>query len=82
VGRPLLNRLWAFSSARISETEIYGVFFTFIFAVLPLNIFYRCIHRVPKNVPPMTCYNFETHKQILIFFGRNVTDKVGNQNML
>jgi len=32
----------------------------------------------------MTCYrpNFETHEHILIFFGRNVTDKVGNQKML
>jgi len=30
----------------------------------------------------MACYNFNTHKQILIFFGRNVTDKVGNQKML
>jgi len=27
----------------------------------------------------MACYNFDTHEQILIFFGRNVTDKVGNQ---
>jgi len=27
-------------------------------------------------------YNFDTHEQILIFFGRNVTDKVGNQKML
>ena len=35
-----------------------------------------------KNVPPMACYNFETHEQIMIFFGRNVTDKVGNQKML
>jgi len=25
------------------------------------------IHRVSKNVPPMTCYNFVTHEQILIF---------------
>jgi len=24
------------------------------------------IHRVLKNVPPMACYNFDTHKQILI----------------
>jgi len=35
-----------------------------------------------KNVPPMACYNFDTREQILIFFGRNVTDKVGNQKML
>jgi len=25
------------------------------------------------------CYNFDAHEWILIFFGRNVTDKVGNQ---
>jgi len=23
-----------------------------------------------KIVPPMVCYNFDTHEQILIFFGR------------
>jgi len=27
----------------------------------------------------MACYNFDTHEQILVFFGRNVTDKVGSQ---
>jgi len=37
------------------------------------------LHRVSKNVPPLACYNFDTHEWILIFFGRNVTDKVGNQ---
>jgi len=31
-----------------------------------------------KNVPPLACYNFDAHEWILIFFGRNVTDKVGN----
>jgi len=40
------------------------------------------IHCASKNVAPMACYNFDTHQQILIFFGRNVTDKVGNQMML
>jgi len=30
-----------------------------------------------KNVPPLAC--FDAHEWILIFFGRNVTDKVGNQ---
>ena len=29
-----------------------------------------------------TCYNFDTHVWIFIFFGRNVTDKVGNQQTL
>ena len=40
------------------------------------------VHRVSKNVPPLACYNFDTHERILIFFGRNVTDKVGNQKTL
>ena len=35
-----------------------------------------------KNVPPLACYNFDAHEWILIFFGSNVTDKVGNQKML
>jgi len=35
-----------------------------------------------KDVPPLACYNFDAHDWILIFFGRNVTDKVGNQKML
>jgi len=37
-----------------------------LIAILP-------IHRVSKNVPPVACYNIDTHEQILIFFGRNVT---------
>ena len=40
------------------------------------------IHRVSKNVSPLACYNFDAREWILIFFGRNVTDKVGNQNTL
>jgi len=32
-----------------------------------------------KNVPPLDCYNFETWEWVLIFFGRNVTDRVSNQ---
>jgi len=39
-------------------------------------------HRVSKNVPPLACYNFDTHQWILTFFGRNVTDKLGNQKTL
>jgi len=43
----------------------------------------NCMYTVSqKNVPPMACYNFDTYEQILIFFGRNVIDKVGNQKML
>ena len=37
------------------------------------------LHRVSKNVPTLACYNFDASECILIFFGRNVTDKVGNQ---
>ena len=40
------------------------------------------IHRVSKNVTPLACYNFDAHEWILIFFGRNVTNNVGNQKML
>jgi len=40
------------------------------------------IHRVSKNVPPLACYNFDAREWILIFFGRNVTDKVDNQKTL
>ena len=29
-----------------------------------------------KNVQHLVCYNFDTRERILIFFGRNVTDKV------
>jgi len=40
-----------------------------------MNRFTPCL----KNVPPLACYNFDTCEWILIFFGRNVTDKVSNQ---
>jgi len=40
------------------------------------------MHYVSKNIPPSVCYNFDIHERILIFFGRNVTDKVRNQKML
>ena len=40
------------------------------------------IHRVSKNVPPLACYNFDTHECILILYGKNVTDKVDNQKLL
>ena len=35
-----------------------------------------------KDVPPLACYNFDAHEWTLIFFGRNVTDKVGIQKTL
>ena len=40
------------------------------------------VHRDSKNVPHLACSNFDTCERILIFFGRNVTDKVGNQKAL
>jgi len=40
------------------------------------------LHRVSKNVPPLACYTFDAREWILTFFGRNVTDKVGNQKTL
>ena len=36
-----------------------------------------CVHCVSKeNVPPLACYNFDNRETILVFFGRNITDKV------
>jgi len=32
--------------------------------------------------PTLACYNFDTHERILIFFRRNVINKVSNQKML
>jgi len=32
-----------------------------------------------KNVPALASYNFDTRERILIFSGRNIADKVGNQ---
>jgi len=40
------------------------------------------LHRVSKNAPLLACYNFDTHEWILIFFGRNITNKVSNQKTL
>jgi len=40
------------------------------------------LHCVSKNVPPLACYNFDAREWILIFFGKNVTDKVCNQKAL
>jgi len=39
-------------------------------------------YAVSKNVPPSSCYNFDTREWILIFFGRNVNDKVSSEKML
>jgi len=34
------------------------------------------VYTVSKNVPPLTCYNFEIHNPITISFGTCVTEKV------
>jgi len=46
-----------------------------------MKSWYKQLHRVSKKKLP-TCYNFDAHEWILILFGRNVTDKVGNQKTL
>jgi len=35
-----------------------------------------------KNIPPLTCYNPDTHNPITLIFGRSVTEKVKNQMTL
>jgi len=35
-----------------------------------------------KSIPPLACYNFDAREWVFIFFGRNVTDEVGNQKTL
>jgi len=42
----------------------------------------RLLHCASKNVPSLVCYKFDIRECILIFFGRNVTDKVSNQKAL
>jgi len=37
---------------------------------------------VPKNVPNLSRYNSDIHQSIFIIFGTNVTEKVGNHNVL
>jgi len=38
-----------------------------------------CLKNVP---PPLTCYNVYIHSSIATIFGKNVAEKVGNQNIL
>ena len=42
----------------------------------------RWIATYATDIPPLACYGFDTHEQILIFFGRNDSDKVSSQKML
>jgi len=50
--------------------------------IVSVQVNVNLLDRVSKNVPPMACYNFDTHEQSVIFFGRNVTEKVGYQKVL
>jgi len=52
---------------------------TLIYTSSPIAHDTKILHRVSKNVPPLACYNFDAREWILIFFGSNVTNKVGNQ---
>ena len=36
----------------------------------------------PKSVTGLTCYDIDIHRQILIVFGRNVTNKISIQKLL
>jgi len=48
-------------------------------ATAVFRLYFMCeVHRVSKNVPPLTCYNLDTHDSITIIFGTSVTKKVGN----
>jgi len=40
------------------------------------------LHRVSKNIPPLSCYNLDIHGSITIIFGTSVPEKLGNQNVL
>jgi len=40
------------------------------------------VHRVSKNVPHLTCYNYYIFERILTIFDRTVTDKVNNRGTL
>jgi len=35
----------------------------------------------PKNDTSLSCYNFDVHEPILIIIGKNVNEKVSNQNV-
>ena len=40
------------------------------------------LHSVSKNVTSLSHYNSDIHESILIIFGLDVTEKVGNQKIL
>jgi len=55
--------------------------FTIVLKILIYCTWY-CDTRWTKNQSTLACYNFDVHEQILIFFGRNVAEKVWNQMVL
>ena len=72
---------WLFFAAGRHGTRVETYeFFAPLISSTKQTARFRQLHRVSKNVPPLACCNFDAHEWILIFFGRNVTDKVGNQN--
>ena len=40
------------------------------------------LHCVSQNVPPLSCDNLDTYGSFTRMFRTNVTEKVGNQNVL
>jgi len=43
----------------------------------------KYIYTVPQKTSLLlTCYNLDAHGSITIIFGTNVTEEVGNQNVL
>jgi len=85
-----VGRGCCFSYFCICDTPLNCYYFThqsYPFAHLGLTSFRRITKLIiytvsQKNVPPLACYNFDAHEWILTFFGRNVTDKIGNQKTL
>ena len=45
-----------------------------------MHIYIHCVSK--KDIPPLACYNSDALNGFWYFFGRNVTDKVGNQKTL
>ena len=45
-------------------------------------LFAFSLHCVSKNIPDVFSYNSRKHCRIFVIFGRNITERVGNQNIL
>jgi len=60
-------------------TWIHLLLFTSALLTCCLPFFPHC---VSKNIPDVFSYNSLKHCRIFIIFGRNITEKVGNQKML